>query len=157
MGNQRQRLLTQVVKPLGIPVRCQAPVQALDFHPVARRCHRGQKRLAMDHALALQGQGFGKDGGRIDRIDEIDGTVQTAFLVVQAHHLGHQLHQPALAPIGVAAYAGIGVQHARRLDGIVGTPHGVQAKPELAYAGLAGAQPGEQGRVLGLVVKTVGS
>ncbi len=156
VGDQRQRLLRIVMEALRARIPGKAGMDALHLDPVARRGHGGQEGLAVDHALALERHGLGEDGGRIDRVGQINGAVNRALVAFHAHHLGHQLHQPAFAAIGIAAQAPVGRQHAGGLDGVEGTAHGMQAQLQLADAGLAGAQPAEQCGILGLVVDSVG-
>ena len=110
----------------------------------------------MDHALALQRGGLGEDRRRIDRIDEVDRAVEAALRAFQADDLRHQLHQSAVAPVGIALEPVVAAQHAGGGDRIVRAADRMQCQPQVADAGFAGAQPAEQRRVFGVVVQAVG-
>jgi len=110
----------------------------------------------VDHALPLQRDGFGKDRGRIDGIDEIDRAVEVTFGAFQADDFRHQLHQSAIAAVGIAFQRRVAAQHAGRGNGVVRAAHHVQSQAQLAYTGFAGTQPAEQRSVLGVVVQAVG-
>ena len=154
--NQRHGLVFKVMKAIGIAVARQACVHALHLHPVARRGHGRDKGLAVNHALALQSQCFREDGGWIDRVGQINRPIQRAPLA-HAHHLSHQLHQPAFAAIGVAHQVAVAVHHVGGGNRIVGAAHSVQAQVQLAHAGFTGAQQRKQRGIFGLVVESVRS
>ncbi len=73
----------------------------------------------------LERSGFRKHRGRIDRVDQVDRTVQGA-LRSHADHFGHQLHQATFAAVGIAVQAVVPGQEALPRDGVVGAPDRMQ-------------------------------
>ena len=110
----------------------------------------------MDHALPLEGQRLGEDGRRVHGVGEVNRAIERAPFP-HAHHLCHHFHQPTVAPVGIAHQRAVPLQHARSDDGIVRAAHGVQPQLQFPDARLAGAQPGKERRVFGVVVQAVGS
>ena len=130
----------------------------LQMRPVQTAAmHGAQEGLAVDHALALERHGLGEDGGRIYRVGQINGAVNRALVAFHAHHLGHQLHQATLAPVGIAVQSPISSEEALSSDRVMGAADRVQRHAQFAQAGFADTQPAEQGGARVVVVETVGS
>ncbi|WP_349998638.1 hypothetical protein [Stenotrophomonas lacuserhaii] len=74
----------------------------------------------------------------MDWVDQVDGAVQAA-LGAHADHLGHQLHQPAVAAIRILPDQRIAPQRTMLLDRIEGAAHRMQRTLQVTQARLTGA------------------
>ncbi|CUI34875.1 Uncharacterised protein [Achromobacter xylosoxidans] len=133
--DQRQRLASVVEQARCRRIRRQPGVHPLHLHPFDGARQRRDERTAMRDALALERQRLGKDRRRIDRIDQVDRTVERLLPVASFGDARHQLHQPALAAIRIADQAGIALQHALAHDRVVGAAHGMQLHAQFADGG----------------------
>ena len=155
VGDQRQGLSFERMQVVSTGIGGQSGVDAFDLDPVARGGDSRNERLAMDHALTLERGRLGKHRRRVDRIDQVDRAIEGA-LRSHADHFGHQLHQAALAAVGIAMQARIAGQEAIALDRVVGTADCMQGHAQLAQARLTGTQPAEQRGTRVMVVQAVG-